>query len=169
MYNIQYVDNIQWVIYFIRDIYKEHITTESVERAEYFRKFALFTEYFFKFLVLMYFSLIFVVLTYPGFMYFTQHELVPIMPLYIPGIDENTIIGYIIITIYHLTMITLASVGIAATDFFLAIVIISSLIFAKLIWLEMQQIHTDLDEKSSELSLKVHFRNILRMHKEMCE
>lgn len=169
LYNIQYIEDIQWVIYFIQDLYKANITTESVERSEYFRKFALFTEYFFKFILFFYLSLISTCLVYPIFVYTTQNELEVIMPLYLPFINETTIVGYTIINIYHITLISIVSFGIVAIDFFLAIIIISSLIFSKIISLEMHQIHVDLEEKNKELAIKVRFRNILRMHKEMCE
>lgn len=169
MYSIQYVEDIQWVIYFIQDIYKANITTESVERSEYFRKFALFTEYFFKFILYFYLSTISTSLVYPIFVFITQNEFFPIMPLYLPYIDETTVVGFTIISIYHIILISLVSFGIVAIDFFLAIIIISSLMFAKIISLEMHEIHVDLDEKGSQIAIKARFRNILRMHKEMCE
>lgn len=169
LYNIHYVDDIQWVIYFIQDIYRAHITTTSPERREYFRKFAMITDYMFKIILFMYLSTVSTCFMYPFLVYFTQNEVVPIMPLFIPGINENTTFGFIILTIYHIFMILLASFGVVATDFFLALIIISSLIFAKIISLELQQIHIDLEEKDSRLKVKSRFRNILRMHKEMCE
>lgn len=86
-----------------------------------------------------------------------------------PGVDENTTFGFVILTTYHIFLISVASVGVAATDFFLALIIVSSLIFAKLLSLEMQQIHADLEEKDTMLAIKCRFRNILRMHKEMSE
>lgn len=104
---------------------------------------------------------------YPVFVYFTQNKIVPIIPLYVPIINEKTTVGFVILTIYHILLIFLASV--AATDFFLALVIVSSIIFAKLISLELQQIHADFNENDTTLARKCRFRNILRMLKEMCE
>lgn len=169
LYSIQYIEDMQWVINIIQNLYKENIKTECLERLEYFRKFALFTDYFFKILLFFYISTVSTCFVYPFFVYFTQNEVVPIMPLYVPYVDESTVIGFTIISIYHVLMVLLASFGISATDFFLAIIIISSLMFAKLITLELRQIQMDLQEKCSEIELKARFRNILRMHKEMCE
>lgn len=167
--SLHLVEDIQWVLSSIRALYEVHITTESSERLQYFRTFARVTEYIFMFIAFFYVSTVMSILCMPIFVYFTQHEVTPIMPLYIPGIDEKTTIGYIILAIYHLHLNFLSLVGVFATDYFLIVVIVSSLIFAKLITLEIQQIHCELDEKCSTRTIRIRFRNILLMHRELDE
>lgn len=77
----------------------------------------------------------------------------PIMPLYLPLIDESTCIGYIALNVYQFLFI-----------------IISSLIFAKLIGRELQQINVDLrDDECNMLMVLGRLTNIFLMHQEMGE
>lgn len=47
-------------------------------------------------------------------MYFVEIELVFLIPLFIPGIDENTTTGYIVVLIYHISLFVLSVIGIIA-------------------------------------------------------
>lgn len=168
MYHIQYIDDLQWIIRKIQNLYKVHITTTSPDRIGYFRNFALFTEILFKVMSILYFPPILVFMSYPIYVYVTTNQLVPIIPLYVPMIDETTIVGFIILAIYHIINIILGTLGLIAIDYFMAIVITSSLIFAKLISADLQQINCDLMENDSRLmAAKARFRNIFWMHQEM--
>lgn len=147
-----------------------HITTKSPDRIEYFRKCALFTEFLFKFVVGAYFSSILFFLAMPIFIYLTTNEMVPMMPLFLPIIDETTTVGYTILTIYHIICVVFATVSFTSVDFFMAIIIISSLIFGKLISTDLEQINFDLLENDSGLiTAKARLRNVLLMHQEMGE
>lgn len=52
-------------------------------------------------------------------------------------------------------------------DYICSVSIISSLIFAELISLDMQQINMDLQENEAPLIIIARFRNIIQMHKEL--
>lgn len=86
-------DDFQWSTHFLQHIYKVHITTKNRDLMLYFHKFALFTELLFKLLLVLYFMACGLFLVYPVYMYFIQNELVPILPVYIIGVDENTTTG----------------------------------------------------------------------------
>lgn len=58
-------------------------------------------------------------------------------------------------------------IGILAADYICSVLIISSLIFAELISLDMQQINMDLQENEAPLIIIARFRNIIQMHKEL--
>lgn len=89
------------------------------------------------------------------------------IPLYMPGIDETTFSGYVSLLIYQFTCLFCATLGLSACDFFIAIMIVSTLIFSKIISLEIAQIDSDVLEKNSTPIVRGRFRNILLMHQEM--
>lgn len=170
MYHIRYTDDFNWIIRKIQNLYKVHITTKSPDRIAYFRNFALFTEVLFKLMIIAYSTCILAFFSIPIFVYLTTSELVPVLPLYLPIVDESTTVGYTILTIYHISCAILATIGFTAIDYFMAIVITSSLIFAKLISSDLQEMNIDLLENDAGLmAAKARFRNVLLMHQEMGE
>lgn len=134
---------------------------------EYFGKFGLFTEYFFILIIFVYFPSVALFFVYPAYMYFVENELVFVVPLFIPGIDENTTTGYVIVLVYHIFIFVLSVAGVIAIDYLFGVIIVSSLMFAKLIHFEIEQIHVDLQEKNATFLVRGRFLNILQMHQEM--
>lgn len=125
-------------------------------------------EILFKVVLSAYFLPFFGFLGYPIFVYLTTGQVVPILPVYLPMIDESTHVGLLINTVFHLSLMVVAVVGYTAIDYFIAVGITSSLIFAKLISIDLQQINFDLIE-SELLTAKARFWNVLLMHREMSE
>lgn len=68
----------------------------------------------------------------PVYVYFTENQLVPLIPQYVP-IDARTAVGYVILMAYHLIEFTLGMAGFIAFEFLLEIIIISSLMLGKLV------------------------------------
>lgn len=167
MYHIRYVDDLQWLIRFIQNLYKIHQKTKSKDRISYFNKFAFATEVLFKVITTLYILSVFTFFPYPIYMYFFKNEVVTIIPVYVPGIDDTQFSGYVFLCCYQIILFVLATLGVLACDFFMAIVIISTLIFAKLIILDMEQIEHDQELKDSVFIVRGRFRNILLMHQEM--
>lgn len=101
-------------------------------------------------------------------MCFALNELVPIFPLFIPGIDEETSLGFSILCVYHITCLIVAVMGFSGQEFFTTIIIISSLIFSKLISLDLKQINIDLQEDGAGmLQVKGRLRNVFLMHQKV--
>lgn len=166
---VNYTEDFKWAANFLLNLYKIHITTKSRERAEYFKTCSLYTEYLFIFMAILYFTSTFAILIYPLYMYFFENEVVPVMPIYLPLVDETTHNGYIILTTFHLVVFYMAVSGLFLFDFLLAILILSTLMFAKVIWFETQQIHRDLEENEPPIVIKYRFRNILLLHQGVAE
>lgn len=159
-----YTKDFCWTANFIRNMYKIHITTESPERVEYFKKCTLYTEYLFKGMTILYILSSFSFFIYPLYMYFFENEIVPILPIYLPGIDENTRNGFIILTTFQGSAFFMVLFGLLG--FIIVIFVSSPLIFAKIIWFEVQQIHCDLKEDEPPIVIKYRFRNILLLHQQ---
>lgn len=167
LYHIRYVDDLQWILRFVQNLYKVHVKTESAERIEYFGNFAMVTEYLFIVMSTLYLLSVFTFFPYPVYMYYIEHEVVTIIPIYLPFLDHADFMGYCILGAFHIILFIFATLGILACDFFMAIVIVSTLIFSKLISLELEQVNTDLDQKCAELIVRGRLRNVLLMHQEM--
>lgn len=170
MCNAMYADDFHWTIHLIQDLYNIHAKNKSRELAAYFDKFALFTEILFKAMIISFASVTSTFFVYPFYMYFVKGELMPIMPLYLPFVDESTCIGYIALNVYQFLCCIISVVGFSALEFLMTIIIISSLIFSKLIGRELQQINVDLrDDECNMLMVLGRLTNIFLMHQEMGE
>lgn len=168
LYQVRYGDDFVWILNFIQMLYDTNATTKSHARAEYFRKFGFFTEFLFKCVTtLVYLACISYFLT-PIYVYVVQKERIPLIPLYVPGIDENTTIGYTVLMAFHLMLLFVGCAGFVAFEFLLEIIIISSLIFGKVIAMDTERINDDLE---NEMMADATFRlkNVLLMHQEMAE
>ena len=144
--------------------------SKSRDLAEYFEKFATFTEFLFRWMIIVFVMGPFLFMLFPIYKYFTDGELIPIMPLFFPGIDEKTIIGYVVLNLYLLLISVMGITCLFALEFLMAIIIISSLIFAKLIGRQLQQMNVDLQDDDCEMpTIKGRLRNIFLMHQEMGE
>lgn len=169
MYHVRYGKEIQQLFHSVGRLYRIHITNESQERVEYFRLFAFITEWLFKIMITVYMLSGFLFISYPLYMYYVEGEVIPLMDLYVPGIDETTYYGYIALATSHIIYIFLGTFGISACDFAMLMMMISPLMFSKLISLDLQQINVDLKEKVQKVFVRSRFRNIILMHQELDE
>lgn len=167
VYHIRYVDDLQWMLRFVQYMYKIHVKTESAERLRYFNNFAWVTEYLFIVMSTSYLLSVFTFFPYPVYVYLFQGEVVTIVPVYLPYLDHTQFADYCILSSFHISLIVFGTLGILACDFFMAVIIVSTLIFAKLISLELEQVNCDCEQKHGESIVKGRLRNILLMHQEM--
>lgn len=168
LYHIRYTDIYIWILNSIQSLYDIHAETKSPTRAEYFRKCGLFTEVLFKVLAATLSLACMLYFLMPIYMYALEKQLVPLIPFYLPGIDENTIGGYSILMIFQTTIFLFGVPGFVACEFLLEIIIISSLIFGKLIALDTEHIDTDLKNGVTR-NATYRLRNVLAMRQEMIE
>lgn len=154
----------------IQNLYKVHTNTESHKRAKFMHQCAFVTEIVFKLMFSAYMLAIFAFFMLPIFVYVVTGELIPIAPIYIPGIDENTVTGYVLLVVIHTLCFGVAVLGFIATEFLLAIVIMSTMIFGKLIAADMKLINDDVEQAEPNiLYARLRLKNVLLMHQEMCE
>lgn len=104
----------------------------------------------------------------PIYMYVMENERIPLMPFYLPGIDETTISGYSVTMVYQSIIFLIGIPAFLAYEFLLEVMIMSSLIFGKLISLDTERINDDL-KCGMICNATYRTRNILMMHQEMIE
>lgn len=154
---------------FLQRLFKVHIASKSGDRVNYLGKFAFGFEILFIALFTIVTLVIIPFFVYPFYVYHTENKLISIMPMFIWGIDETEPFGYTILAIAHTIIIMSGVVGLLACDYFLAVMIISPLMFAKLIALEIDEIHSDMHETETASNVSARFRNVLQMHQEVIE
>lgn len=116
----------------------------------------------------MYVGSALLLLPYPIYMYFIEHQKVPVLVLYIPGIDENTEFGFWMLNSLNFMMMILGSFGMSATDIFYALMLCNIPIMARLIEDEINELNEIIEENITSTPVwKSKFRNILMMHREM--
>lgn len=95
--------------------------------------------------------------------------LTPLMEAYLPFVDENTTVGYTIMTSYHLVGAFLGIFGTAACDMLLIMFVVHVKIFVDILNDNIKQLNGALLVKSNRTSREVqmYFRNIVIMHKEI--
>lgn len=170
LYHIRYASDLVWMITTIQNLYKVHIDTESRTRGKFMSQCAFVTEIVFKLMASTYNLAVFAFFMLPIFVYVVTGELIPIAPIYIPGIDENSFSGYVALVGIHILCFFAAVLGFIATEFLLAVVIMSTMIFGKLIAADMKLINEDVEQDQPNiLHARLRLKNVLLMHQELCE
>lgn len=169
-YSVKYSDNITWMINYVHDIYKINAATKCRQRAELFDRFAFYTEIIFKVGFLLYAVSMLSYFVYPFYMYLFKGEVVALIPTYAPGINEKSFSGFITLTCYHLLLMALAVIAVAACDLLFTMLIANVPVMANLIAMEVQELNEILTSKRvDELRVKFKLRNIFLMRREMTE
>lgn len=168
VYTLLNAEDFQWTTSCIQKLYQIHVKTESQDRREFFEFFSFVTEYSFKLLKTCYTLSYIVIMLYPVLMYFIMGQRELFIPLYIPGIDANTQIGYSFTLFYHFVLFSFSLAGWGGYGYL--VVIISSPIFSKLITSDLNQMNVELSANRFErFNAICRFRNILLMQLEMKE
>lgn len=173
LYNARYSAEFFQLIEFTADLFRLNLKTKSNKRQELFKIFSTCNHYLVRTGTLAYSCTIFLFLAYPVGIFCIEGKREPIIALYIPGIDETTLNGYLISTCYQAILAVLASFALAAVDIFYAILLLNVPIQSRLIEIECLDLNKLLkvDEKKKKHKKRPHiwkqrFRNILLMHLE---
>lgn len=98
-----------------------------------------------------------------------KREVVAMMPTYLPGIDEKTTGGFILLSGYHIIVMAFGFFALAGSDFLFTMVVTNTPIMACLAKMEAEQLNEELKNQESASMIKWRLRNILLMHLEMTE
>lgn len=168
MYNVRYSKQFITKLTFIRLLFKMHISTKSRERLELFKRFAFYNTMVVKIAILVYSGAVASFFPYPIYMYYFHNELVPLTLMYVPGVDETTISGYMFLLMFHSFLLVLTVVGMGVCDILVALCIINIPIFSRLIEDEVDQLNEILDKNMENGHMwKYRLHNLYVMHQEM--
>lgn len=170
VFSVKYSEEITWMINTMHDVYKVNVKTSVFRRKALFDRFAFYTEIVFKCGTILYGLSVLSYFAYPLYMYLMEKKIVTVMPTYIPGIDEDSVGGFVITTGYHIIVLAFGMIAASACDFLFMMIIVNIPVMAELIKMEVQQLNEILTSEKVDMSLmRYKLRNILLMHREMTE
>lgn len=161
------------MIEFIDHLFKLHLKTKSENRRQLFEKFAIYNYYIIVGGLALYSASLFLFVPYPLYLFIFKGGRDPIVSLFIPGVDEKTMDGYLISICFQLICALFATFGLVCVDSFYAVLLINVPIQSRLIEIECLELNKLLKEddikkkhKKSPQIWKQRFHNILQMHLE---
>lgn len=161
------------MIEFIDHLFKLHSKTKSENRQHLFEKFSIYNYYVIVGSLVLYGGSMFLFVPYPLYLFIFKGGRDPIVSLFIPGVDEKTMDGYLISICFQLFCALFAMFGLVCVDSFYAVLLINVPIQSRLIEIEclelnklLQEDDTKKEHKKCPLIWKQRFHNILRMHLE---
>lgn len=141
--------------------------TKSNVRQRLFQKFATYNFYVVFIGIILYALSAIAYLVYPFIMYYLERKFVPLLTIFVPGVDEKTIDGYITLSCIHIIILLVASLGLAGVDLFYAILLVNIPVMSNLVKIECTDLNALLKEKPKlDYLWKQKFKNILLMHLE---
>lgn len=170
MYSVKYGKMVVDLMNKLVDIYTANSKTTSRNRSIVIQKFATITKIVIKGGLTLYVLAGCFYLLNPLYSYHWRNEIVPLVPLYMPFIDENTTIGFTILTSIHLVFLALAVIGSACTDFMFVMIIVNMPLLSSIFSDNIGELNAILREETVDESLvKTKFKNILLLHREFME
>lgn len=107
-------------------------------------------------------------LCYPLLVFVIFHMEEPTLPVFIPFVDANTRIGYIITSCFHYSILYLASIGFGFVDSLFFNLVFNILTMSQLQCNQLSKLNEDLDTiKQSGSVIQRRMTNIITMHQEM--
>lgn len=146
-------------------VYEINAKTESTKRAMLLHKVSIIGEIVFACGSIAYISIAILGILYSFVGYFWQHELRPMLIIYLPYIDEKTVNGFAILMAIQSVEIFFAFAASASADFSYMLVIINVYAFTSIFEENVCELSEILHEKKVDMPLvKAKFRNICDMY-----
>lgn len=170
IYSIRYAHLIVGLVNKLIGIFRVNSKVITHGRQEMLDRYLTYTEYLFKVGIALYFFASTGYFVYPFYRYKVYNEIIPILPNYLPYVDENTNTGFIILTIFHLNLIVLGALGTACSDLSFTMVIVNVPVLGNIFTDNIKDLNDILKEKRPNLPMmKARLLNIFLQHREIAE
>lgn len=170
MLSVQYGPILVQAMDKITDIYAENTKTDKRDRLLLMRKFSLITEIVLKAGCALYFCAGVFYFLNPLHSYFFKNKLIPLLPLYMPFIDEHTKSGFIILGAVHVAIIISTVIASACSDFMFVMIIVNIPVLSTIFSDNVGELNDILRNENVDFSAaKAKLRNILLIHREIFE
>lgn len=152
------------------DIYAVNSDNVFTKRIIFAQQFSTISDWIFKCGFALYSFSGGTYLVYPLYSYFCRDEIIPLIPLYMPFIDEKTKSGFIGLTIIHLVIIVLTIIASAAVDFMFITLTFNMIFFGRIFCDNVDGLNDTLrGEEVDKAVAKAKLINILLIHREIFE
>lgn len=170
MYSVKHGKIVVEVMDKFIDIYMMNAKTDKRSRQKLLHKYGFYTEVVLKGGFILYCLAVAFYFINPLYSYFFRNEIVALIPLYFPYFDENTKAGFIGISVIHIIFFVVSVVGSACTDFMFIMIIVNVPFLSNIFKDNLSDVNEMLrEEEVNILFVKAKLRNILLMHREICE
>lgn len=117
----------------------------------------------------------------PIFSYVWLHEMRPMLPIYMPFINEDTLSGFVQLTLIHIILIVTGVIGTASVDFMIVMIVLNVPIFSSIFSDNVQELNGILhaedgdggdcsgDGPDKSVMIKAKLRNMFFMFGEISE
>lgn len=154
----------------ITAIYAMNSKTDNRSRLLLIKKFSLITEIVLKGGFAVYCCAGGFYFLNPFYSYYFKDELIPLVPVYMWFINEDTTVGFIVLAGVHILFIILAVMATACTDFMFVMIMVNMPVLSNIFSDNVHELNEILrSERIDELAVKARVRNILLMHREVWE
>lgn len=152
------------------DICKANEKHQSYNRVRTLHRFVIFTENVLKYGILSYVLALLSYYAYPIYMYLQANEIVACLPVYMPYVDETTIIGYAILNVFHVICLLLGFFGSTCCDFTFTLIILNVPAMAYLFGATIDELNEQMmAPKRAWPVIRAQLRNILLQRQEVVE
>lgn len=167
MYSVKYGRIIVGMMDKLIEIFAANAKSNSRSRSILINKYALITEIVLIVGCTVYaFAGAFYFLN-PIYSYYWRNEIVPLIPIYFPFINENTTGGFILLTSMHVVYVTMAVIASACTDFMFTMIIVNMPVMSNIFSDNIRELNASLrEELVDQVFTKAKFKNILLLHRE---
>lgn len=132
------------------------------------RRFKLFLQFF----TLMFIVLFIIFTFFPLVVYLVTGEKLVLFPVYLPGVDEETDRGFVILTCVHIFWFLQLCIGLVGSDSLFALMLLHMLPISELFEVSLAEMNDALrkDQMIGQTEyMKMWIRNLLQMHIELTE
>lgn len=149
-------------------IFKANQNHPNYKRLRTLYRFVIITEYCFKCGFVVYVSTAIAYLIRPLVIYALANEIVTILPLSSPFVDNKTTIGYTIEFIFHVCAVIFSGVSSACADFTFVMIIVNVLALAYIFNDSVEELNIAMNKEAPDTKvIKAYFRNLLLQHREI--
>lgn len=154
----------------ITAIYAANAKSNSRKRLALLQIFSMITEAIIKGGIALYCVAGLFYLINPIYSYYSKQELIPLVPVYMLFINENTKVGFTILAGWHIFFMIATIIGSACTDFMFIMIIANIPVLSTIFSDSVNELNDILREEDVDMPLaKAKLRNIILMHKEFFE
>lgn len=89
------------------------------------------------------------------------------LEIFVPGIDDTTKSGFLVVSAYHTVLIIMSFLGTCGYDLIFISLVIHYWPLVAIFDIEVKDFNKTLKEVNSKTKIQLQFRNILLMHKEI--
>lgn len=170
VYAMRYGHKVIELIDKLVDIYKANKDHRSQRRLKMLDFFVTITEYVFIAGISIYTLTLVAYFFTPLVIYILEHKLVKMLPISLPFLDDQTAIGYTIMTIFQTSGLLGSYFGIGSNDFVFTMIIMNVHVLANIFSDSVTALNDGLKEKHpNRIAVKAHFLNTLLLNNEIAE